>query len=341
MQITTIGLDLAKQVFQVHAVDDAGAVVLRKQLRRSEVLAFFARLPACRVGMEACATSHQWAREIGAFGHDVRLMPPAYVKPYLKRQKNDAADAEAICEAVSRPNMRFVPVKSVEQQSVLMLHRTRDLLIRQRTMLANALRSHMAEFGRISRQGVAGLMALIAIIEDEDQPALPSLARRALQGLISQLRSVNAQIDGIEADIIAWHRSSEESCRLATVPGIGPIIASALVATISNINTFVSGRQLAAWIGLVPRQNSSGGKERLGRITKQGEPYLRRLLVIGASSVIRFSKNRATALGAWAQSLRDRRPAMVATIGLANKLARIAWAVLYRGEAFQARPAQA
>ena len=341
MQVTTIGLDLAKQVFQVHGVDAGGAVVVRRQLRRSGVLSFFAGLPPCLIGMEACASSHYWARELSKLGHDVRLMPPAYVKPYVKRQKNDASDAEAICEAVTRPTMRFVPVKSAEQQSLLMLHRTRDLLIRQRTMLANALRAHLAELGIVARQGAAGFAALMARVADETGSDLPPLARTALMRLVGQLRALQEEVDEVERHLLAWHRSSEVSRRLETIPGIGPITASALAATVTDPSVFTSGRQLAAWIGLVPRQSSSGGKERLGRITKQGEPYLRRLLVLGASAVMRFSDERPSALGAWVTALRGRRPAMVAKVGLANKLARIAFAVLSRGETFRAGPRSA
>ena len=270
MSVRTVGLDLAKQVFQVHGVDDAGRPILKKRLRREEVRGFFAGLAPCLIGMEACASSHYWARELAAVGHEVRLMPPSYVKPYVKRQKNDAADAEAICEAVTRPNMRFVPVKSEDQQAVLMLHRTRDLLIRQRTALTNALRAHLAELGIVARQGVAGLDTLIASVEKEAD--IPALARRALGLLIKELSSMKEQIKAIETEIITWHRSNEASRRLETIPGIGPIIASALAATVTDPSVFKSGRQLAAWIGLVPRQSSSGGKERLGHITKQGEP---------------------------------------------------------------------
>jgi transposase len=337
MHPTTIGLDIAKLVFQVHGVDASGATVIRQRLRRAEVLTFFETLAPALIGMEACPTSHHWARELRALGHDVRLMPPAYVKPYVKRQKNDAADAEAICEAVSRPSMRFVPIKSIDQQSALMLHRARDLLIRQRTMLKNALRGHLAEFGLTAPQGTSGSATLAAIVEDEDLALLHPLARETLLLFVDQLRELQAKIATLDARILAWHRSSEISRRLETIPGIGPVIASALAATIPNANAFSSGRQLAAWIGLVPRQNSSGGKERLGRITKQGEPYLRRLLVIGAAAVLRFSRDRTSALGAWVGALRTRRPAMVATVGLANKLARIAWAVMARGVPFQPR----
>ena len=338
MEPVVIGLDLAKQVFQVHGIDRDGKTVLRKRLRRGEILSTFSRLPPCLIGMEACSTAHYWARELAMLGHEVRLMPPAYVKPYVKRQKNDAADAEAICEAVTRPTMRFVAVKSAEQQSVLMLHRTRDLLIRQRTMLSNALRGHLAEFGFIAPQGIAGTTKLMAAVEGEAE-GLPALAGRALSHIVVQIRNLQEQVKAVDKEIVAWHRANAVSRRLETIPGIGPIIASALVASITDVKEFRSGRQLAAWIGLVPRQSSSGNRERLGHITKQGDPYLRRLLVIGASAVLRFSKEGDTGLKAWAGSLRKRRPAMVATVGLANKIARIAWAILHKGTIFETRPA--
>lgn len=340
MEPIVIGLDLAKQVFQVHGIDRDGKAVLRKQLRRNEILPVFSRLSPCLVGLEACSTAHYWARELVLLGHEVRLMPPAYVKPYVKRQKNDAADAEAICEAVTRPTMRFVPVKSAEQQSVLMLHRTRDLLIRQRTMLSNALRAHLAEFGFIAPQGIAGTTKLMTFVEEECEQ-LPELARQALIHIVVEIRNLQERTKALDAEITAWHRANTDSRRLETIPGIGPIIASALVASITDVKQFTSGRQLAAWIGLVPRQSSSGSRERLGRITKQGDPYLRRLLVIGASAVLRFSKEDDVGLKAWAVSLRKRRPAMVATVGLANKIARIAWAVLHKGTTFETRSAAA
>jgi transposase len=281
-KVSTVGLDIAKHVFQIHGVDALGAVIVRRKLRRDDVAGFSKALPPCLIGIEACATGHHWARVLTALGHEVRLMPASYVKPYVKRQKNDATDAEAICEAVTRPTMRFVPVKSQEQQSVLMLHRVRELLIRQRTMLVNALRGHLAEFGFVTRQGLAGVGTLIALVEDQDAELLPPLAQAALLPIVGQLREVHEKISEMDSQIHAWHRSNELSRRLETIPGIGPITASAIVATVTDATLFKSGRQLAAWIGLVPRQNSSGGKDRLGRISKQGDPYLRRLLVVGA-----------------------------------------------------------
>lgn len=338
-EVTTIGVDLAKNVFQIHGVDASEKTVIRKQLRRRQILPFFRKLPPCLVGMEACATSHHWAREIAALGHEVKLMPPRYVKPYVKRNKNDAADAEAICEAVTRPTMRFVAVKGAEQQSVLMVHRTRELLVRQRTMLVNAIRAHMAEFGIVARVGLPQLKGLLAVIADRDDDRIPPLARRCLEGLASQLMSLEREIAAAERRIHAWHRSNAVSQRLETIPGIGPITATALAASITDPSVFKSGRELAAWIGLVPRQNSSGGKERMGRISKQGDHYLRWLLVAGAMTVIRHAKRRGTTNLPWLADLIAGKPTKVVAVALANKHARVAWAVLMRGETY--RPATA
>ncbi|BDW98489.1 IS110 family transposase [Maricaulis maris] len=337
MNVTTIGIDLAKSVFQLHGVDAQGAVVFRRKLRRGGVLDFLRDLPVCLIGLEACATAHFWAREIGALGHEVRLIPPAYVKPYVKRQKNDAADAEAICEAVTRPSMRFVPVKSEARQGVMMLHRTRDLLMRQRTMLLNAIRAHLAEFGIITAQGPHKLAVLLDTL-DEDR--LPAIARSALTSLTAQLDSLAAEIRTLERQLMAWHRTDETSQRLETIPGVGLITATAISASIPDPSVFKTGRQFAAFLGLVPRQNSSGGKERLGRISKMGDGYLRRLLVVGATSVIRRVGTNTSATGDWVRRLLERKPARVATVAMANKTARIAWAVLARGETYRA-PARA
>ena len=267
MQITTIGLDLAKHVFQARGVDAEGRVVLRKRLRRAEVSRFFVGLPPCLIGMEACATAHHWARELTALGHEVRLVPPSYVKPYVKRGKNDAADAEAICEAVTRPSMRFVPIKGAEQQAVLVLHRTREILIRQRTMLVNALRAHLAEFGVIAPQGIKRVPELTAALEDEGT-RLPEIARTALGTLVAQLGSLQARLREIERQVVAWCRTNDAARRLATIPGVGPVTASAIAATVTDPSAFRSARHVAAWLGLVPKQNSTGGKARLGRISK-------------------------------------------------------------------------
>lgn len=280
--VVTVGVDLAKTVFQVHGIDADGTVVIRRQLRRAEVVKFFSTLSPCLVGMEACASAHYWGRELIALGHEVRLMPPAYVKPYVKRGKTDAADAEAICEAVTRPTMRFVAIKTPEQQAVLMLHKTRDLLVRQRTGLINALRAHLAEYGIVSSKGPGGVTALMKILH-ETQERLPIHARSALHVIGAQLRALASEIDRLEVQILAWHRTDATSRRLATIPGIGPITASAIAAAVPDAKVFRSGRQFAAWLGLTPRPNSSGGKEKLGGISKQGDGYLRRLLVVGAT----------------------------------------------------------
>jgi transposase len=336
--VTTIGLDIAKHVFQVHGVDEAGAVVIRRKLRRAEILQFFGGLGPCLVGIEACATAHYWARSIMALGHQVKLMPPTYVKPYVKRQKNDAADAEAICEAVTRPTMRFVPVKGEEQQGILMLHRTRELLIRQRTMLINALRGHLAEFGIITAQGRAGVSTLVTLVEDDEHVLIPTVARDALLAVVDQLRDAHERVAAMERRIVAWHRSNEQSRRLETIPGVGPITASAIAATITDPGLFRSGRELAAWIGLVPRQNSSGGKERLGHISKKGDPYIRRLLVVGANAVLRYARNGKPRTTKWASALLARKPYKLVAVALANKMARIAWALMTRNEEFRLQP---
>lgn len=329
-KVITIGLDLGKTVFQVHGVDASGDAVLRRRLRRSEVLRFFAKLEAATVGVEACATAHHWARALAALGHTVRLMPARYVKAYVKRQKNDASDAAAICEAMTRPTMHFVPVKTVEQQAALMLHRARDLLIRQRTMLVNALRGHLAEFGLVGARGAKALGELLALIESDDVPAM---ARMALHPLVAQLAANEAQIAALDGSIREWHQSNDVSRRLATVPGIGPLTASAIAASVPDAGAFANARQFAAWLGLVPRQNTTGGKPRLGRISKQGNAYIRRLLIIGAQSVLRWT--RPTRPTPWLLALLARRPRKVVAVALANKMARIAWALLARGERYR------
>jgi transposase len=336
MKITTIGLDLAKQWFQVHAVDAAGQVVARRKLKRAEVMAYFKAVEPCLVGMEACATAHHWARELAALGHTVKLMPPAYVKAYVKRNKNDAADAEAICEAVTRPSMRFVPVKDAEQQSVLMLHRARNLLVRQRTMLVNALRAHMAEFGIIAPQGLRHVNELTeAIAAGEER--LPALARSILQMVVDQLNDTMARVTEIERRLAKWHRQSRISQLLATIPGVGIMGASAIAATVTDPSLFRSGREFAAWLGMTPKQNSSGGKERLGRTSKRGDKYIRCLLVAGAVAVLRHTRNRTTKDAAWVRGLLDRKPTKVAAVALANKTARIVWAVMARGEGYRSK----
>src|SRR6478735_11523555 len=281
-EVSTIGVDIAKSVFQIHGVDAGGTVVIRRRVGRAKVLELFADLPPCLVGMEACATAHLWARELKKLGHDTRLMPPSYVKAYVKRGKNDAADAAAICEAVRRPSMRYVPIKSTEQQSALMLHRARDLLIRQRTQLSNAIRAHLAELGLVAQKGREGLQELMRTAADADDEALPSDARFACQAIVAQLQAVQMQIAGLDKRMHQAHRANPASKRLETIPGFGVIVSTAVVATMTDPKAFKTGREFAAWIGLVPRQNSTGGKDRLGSISKQGDRYLRRLLVVGA-----------------------------------------------------------
>jgi len=336
-EVAVVGLDLAKNVFQVHGVASDGAVLVRRQLRRTQVLDFFRALSPCLVGIEACASAHHWGRELIALGHEVRLMPPAYVKAYLKRGKTDAADAEAIAEAVTRPTMRFVAVKSRDQQAVLMLHKARDLLVRQRTMLINALRGHLGEFGIIAAQGAAGVEAAKRALR-EDPGQLPELAQLALMGLADQLDRLTAEIANLERRILTWHRQDAVSQRLASIPGIGPITASAMAASAPDPALFRSGRQFAAWLGLTPRAHSSGGKERQAGISKMGDSYLRRLLVVGATAVLRQSRQKASG-GTWIQGLLDRKKPKVAAVALANKTARIAWVLMSRGESY--RPATA
>ena len=333
-EVSTIGLDIAKSVFQVHGVDVNGAVVIRKRVGRAKVLEFFAALRPCLIGIEACPSAHYWSRRLAVLGHTVRLMPPSYVKAYLKRSKNDANDAAAICEAVTRPSMRFVPIKSEQQQSGLMLHRSRQLLVRQRTMLSNAIRGHMAELGIISAKGRNGTAELLRIIANAGDDRIPSAARFSLDVLARQYAALATEIGAIERRIHAWHRSCEESRRLEAIPGIGPIVATALVAEVGDWKAFSSGRNLAAWIGLVPRQHSTGGKDRLGGISKQGNRYLRWLLVTGAMAVIRYARQHGTQR-LWLARLMQRRALKVAAVALANKIARMAWAMMVRKERFE------
>src|SRR5471030_2813599 len=335
MQITTIGLDLAKSVFQVHGVDATGQAVVRKSLRRSQMLPFFAKLPSCLVGMEACGTSHHWARELIKLGHEVRLMPPAYVKPYVKRGKTDAADAEAVCEAVTRPTMRFVPVKSPEQQAALSMHRTRDLLVKQRTQLINMIRSLLAEFGIEIPRGIGQALMLAKRIAAGDVPDVPPLAAKVIAGLAGQVLDLQARLGEIERELLAWHRSNDIAKRLSTIPGIGTVCATALAASVTDPHQFRSGRQFAAWLGLTPLQHSSGGKERLGRISKMGDKYLRRLLVVGMTSLIRRAKYKPEAVDPWLADLLSRKPARLVTVALANKAARVVWAIMVRGGVYR------
>ena len=336
MKITSVGIDLAKNVFQLHAVDERGKIVLRRQLRRDQMAAFFANLPPCLIGMEACGSAHYWARTLQSFGHTARLMSPQFVKPYVKSNKNDVADAEAICEAVARPNMRFVPVKSVEQQTVLSLHRVRQGFVKARTAQANQIRSLLGEFGLIMPAGISHIAKRVpGLLEDTSNP-LPGSLRQLITRLTEHLKDLDQLVDEFETQIKAWHRSSELSMRLEKIPGIGPLGASALVASIADATSFDSGRQLSAWLGLVPRQHSSGGKPTLLGISKRGDAYLRTLLIHGARSAILAAQRKAVNTNMWLAGLLDRRHPNVAAVALANKNVRTVWALLAHGRQFRA-----
>ncbi|WP_299822789.1 IS110 family transposase [uncultured Jannaschia sp.] len=340
-EITTVGLDLAKNVFQLHGADGAGRAVLRRKLRRGQVLEVLAAMPRCAVAMEACGGAHFWGREIGKLGHEVRLIPPAYVKPFVRRQKNDAADAEAICEAAQRPNMRFVPVKSEEKQGATAVFRVRELLIRQRTQTINALRGHLTEFGEVVPQGAWNARRLTELVEADDD-ALPSAARATLQVLVDGLRHLDERIAGLDAEIARRAREDEVARRLMTIPGIGPLIATALATLAPPPEHFRRARDFAAWLGLTPRQHSTGGKQRLGATTRMGERSLRRLLILGANSVvIKRRTNPMAQAGTWLGGLLARKPGMLVRVALANKMARIVWALMARGGVYKAPVAAA
>jgi transposase len=336
MEISTIGLDLAKNIFQVHGINSQGEPVVRKALRRSQMLPFFAKIQPCLVGIEACGTSHHWARELIKLGHEVRLMPPAYVKPYVKRGKNYAADAEAICEAATRQTMRFVPIKSREQQAALSLHRVRSLLIRQRTQLINMMRSMLAELGIAIPVGIEKALQMARrIVDGEAELDLPTEAQNVVALLADHVLQLHAKLRKMDLRLAALQRSDETARRLATIPGIGPIGATALAASVTDPSQFTSGRQFAAWLGLTPRQSSSGGKERLGRITKMGDKYLRQLLIVGATALVRYAREKPDTVDPRFIALLARKPARVASVAIANKMARIAWAVMARGGVFE------
>ena len=331
MPIVTIGLDLAKSVFQLHAIDEHGAVIMRKRLTRGQVLPVLEKIPPCLVGMEACGSAHHWAREIQALGDEVRLMPAQYVKPYVKQNKTDAADAEAICEAVRRPTMRFVAVKSIEQQAVMLNHRGRELLVKQRTMLANAIRAHFAEFGIITAQGTQNLCKLKQAAE---QGSLTKTAIDVLELLFDQLDALNKNIKALELRIHTWHKSNETSQRLTSIPGIGPLTASAIVASVGTAGSFGTARSFAAWLGLTPREHSSGGKQMLGGISNRGDGYIRKLLVHGARAVVRMRSRKNAEPMPWLDGLLERKHRNAATVALAHKNARVVWALLNTGEVF-------
>ena len=335
MEITTVGLDLAKNVFQVHAIASTGEVIIRRSLKRAQVIPFFSKLPPCLIGMEACGTSHHWARELVGLGHEVRLMPPAYVKPYVKRGKTDAGDAEAICEAVTRPTMRFVPIKSIEQQAALAVHRTRDLLVRQRTQLVNMIRGLLAEFGVDIPKGITHALAFARRAVAGKAHEVPDLAAKVIGALAEQAIDVRGRIQQLERDLLAWYRSNEVARRIATVPGVGLLGATAMAASVTDATQFSSGRQFAAWLGLTPLNNSSGGKERLGRISKMGDQYLRRLLVTGMTSLVRRNKHHPSAADPRINALLARKPLRLVTVAMANRAARAIWAIMVRGDVYR------
>lgn len=336
--MATVGLDLAKNIFQVHAVNKVGEVIVRRALRRSQVLAFFEKLPPCLVGMEACGSAHYWAQQIGAMGHTVRLMPAAYVKAYVKRNKTDAADAEAICEAVTRPTMRYVAVKGPQEQSAAIILRARDLLTRQRTQSINALRGHMAELGVIAAAGAKSCSKLIEIVRDKSDDRLPAIAREALTEIADQIETLNEKIAALERKIVAMVKQDEVARRLTAIPGVGPITAATVRAAVPDPAGFRSGRDFAAWIGLTPRSSSSGGKEKLGSISKRGNPQLRSLLVVGAMAILKLSRN-GFVMPPWVAALLQRRPFKVVATAMANKMARVIWALMMKGEQYSAPPA--
>jgi transposase len=336
MNVTTIGLDLAKTVFQIHGIDSTGDVIIRRSLRRRQMLPFFSTLAPCLIGLEACGTSHFWARELEALGHDVKLMPPAYVKPYVRRGKTDAADAAAICEAVTRPSMWFVPIKSAESQSVLALHRTRDLLVGQRTQLVNMIRSQLAEFGIVLAKGIEHARRLVEQLLEGVVPDIPPLACKIVIALAEQIRELQARIAMIEGEIKAWFHGSALAQRLATIPGIGYLTASALAASVTDPHRFPSARHFAASLGLTPKAHASGGKEGKGRISKMGDRYLRRLLVSGMTSQLHWARRKPEAYPWVAGLLAKGKPNKQVAVAMANKAARIAWVVMTRGEVYRA-----
>ena len=336
MSITMIGLDTAKSVFQVHGVNETGKMEIKRKLRRSELIPFFEKQEACTIVMEACGAAHHWGRLLCGLGHEVKLIAPEAVKPFVKKgKKNDAADAAALCTAASRPDMMFVPVKSTEQQSILALHSARSLLVKQQTMLVNAMRGLATEFGLTVPKGIGKLEELLELVEGDK--GFPDTARRVFMGLFEQCRALADSIGALDAEIVAHARQDETARRLQTIPGVGPITASLIVATVVDIGLFKSARDFAAWLGLVPRQYSTGGKTRLGRITKAGNREIRRLLVLGATSMVYRAPQWNSTLGVWTRKVLERRPVRLVTVALANKMARIAWALMTRKEVYRAK----
>ena len=334
MKITTIGIDLAKEVFQIHGVDARGKAVLRKQLKRKDMAQYFAKLEPCLIGMEACGSAHHWARKLGGYGHTVKLMAPQFVKPYVKTNKNDVADAEAICEAVDRPNMRYVPMKTVEQQAILPVHRARQGFVKARTAQGNQIRGLLSEFGIVIPKGIDAIAKRVPEILEDGENGLPGTMRRLLERLSANLKEMDRQVNELEKQIRLWHLENEASRKLEAIPGIGPITASAIVATVGDAREFKNGRQMAAWMGLVPRQNSSGGKQILLGISKRGDTYLRTLLIHGARAVARFAEKKSEP-DSWLRKLMVRRNKNVAAVALANKNARIVWALLAKDRMFR------
>ena len=326
-------IDLGKTYFQVHGLEIEGGQSISRKMKRSKMREFYQQIAPCRVGMEACGSGHYWARELVAMGHEVVLIPPAYIKPYVKRGKNDAVDAAAICEAMSRPGMRFVPIKSADQQAVLMLHKTREMFVKQRTMSVNALRGHLAEFGIIVAKGIGRVEELLALAQSDAE--LPQIAKSAVAGLAQHLEGLEQSIEAVDDEIARAHKQNPTSRLLDEIPGIGVLIASVIASSVPDPGVFKTGRDFAAWLGLTPRQNSSGGKEKLGSITKQGNRYIRKMLVVGATSVMRVAGKRQGALADWINALKAKKPQRVVAVALANKLARICWAIMTTGEGFR------
>ncbi|MBB5713179.1 IS110 family transposase [Sphingomonas xinjiangensis] len=340
-EVTTIGLDIAKNVFHAHGADARGAALFSRKISRSKLLEFFAQQPRCTVALEACGGAHHWGRELTHLGFDVKLIPPAYVKPFVKRHKNDAVDAEAICEAAQRPNMRFVAIKSEEQQASGLVFRTRDLLVRQRTQLINAIRGHLTEYGWVAPKGPSHVLMLGDLLEDEMGSSIPDAARTMIRTMLGLLKELNDRIGDLDKEIARRAREDATARRLMTIPGVGPITATAIAALAPPAETFAKGRDFAAWLGLAPRQASTGGKQKLGSITKMGERTLRRLLIIGSSAVVLQASKRGAPSGSWLEQMLARKPRMLVSVALANKTARIIWALLMSKEDYRAPVAAA